>query len=450
MADISGYTRIIKNADRGEHVRDAIVSALDAMNEIGGNAATLEGHPASYFAPQELFNVLEDQVGLVSDVLIAIENGLNALKFDMGPQTLSTSGGSFTIDCSGVRGADNLSTENFYFIINGATSASGSGSWQPTAAYDKTTFQYTYTWGAMSADVTVEVWIIKPAKFGNDMAKSPLDVTENGTYDPGAWGSYGPVRVNVPNALTAVELLATANGEYRPAVGRSYKKVTVNVPTTVKPKKITANGVYFANQDNVTGYDRVEVTIPEQIIGDHKEIRQNGLYKAKLEDNIDGYAEVLVNVSTSRKPIYLGTTWDKNTTTPTDSANGAHIAFNDTDNDWSNFSSVIFARDKSNAEAHITLNGDIGTSTMIFVTARDTLDIGATESDESLIAEMYADANNHRIFGARSFNNEEIPVTLPSTGSFIYILVASGATSASDTTYDHTKNGSCDIDISIQ
>jgi len=51
MANISSYIRAIELAARGEEVRDAIINALTAINEQGtGNADTLEGHAASYFA----------------------------------------------------------------------------------------------------------------------------------------------------------------------------------------------------------------------------------------------------------------------------------------------------------------------------------------------------------------------------------------------------------------
>ena len=450
MADISGYTRIIKNEERGEHVRDAIVSALNAMNEIGGNASTLEGHPASYFAPTDLFNALEYQVGLVSDVLIAIESGLNALKFDMGPKTLYASGGTFTIDCSGVRGPDNLTTENFYFIINGASSASGVGSWQPTATYDPTTFTYTYTWGAMSADVTVEVWIIKPAKFGNNMAKSPLNVTENGVYDPGQWASYGPVTVNVPNSVAAVDLLATDNGrDYYPPDGKTFKKVTVNVPDVTKPKSITENGVYYASQEGVTGYSRVDVTIPMQIIGDHKDIRQNGLYKAKVEDNVDGYAEVYVDVTPSPKPIYLGSQWSKNVVAPIDISKGARIVFTDTANDWSSFASAVFVRDDSTNSIVLKLNGTTTGGIMIFVASRDQLIHGSTASDDTLIDELYADTSNYRIFGPHTYADEIMTLPIRGNGKFVYVTVASGASDITNTVRDDTLDGGCNIDISV-
>ena len=139
MADISAYLRTIREAEKGEAVRDAITGALNDMNLIGGNASTLDGHPASYFATASLFNALIGQVGEVDDVLVAIENGLNALKYDMGNYTLSGEGGTFTVDCTGIKGYDNLDTSKFYFELTGAGGSKPSGSWTPTQSYDSST-----------------------------------------------------------------------------------------------------------------------------------------------------------------------------------------------------------------------------------------------------------------------------------------------------------------------
>ena len=59
MADISSYTRKIKNASPGEEVRDALIDVLKLLNNMGGDVSNLNGHPASYFAKyQDMQNVL--------------------------------------------------------------------------------------------------------------------------------------------------------------------------------------------------------------------------------------------------------------------------------------------------------------------------------------------------------------------------------------------------------
>lgn len=51
MANIAQYVNAIYRESRGEGVRDAIVRALQAINNEGtGNASSLDGHGASYYA----------------------------------------------------------------------------------------------------------------------------------------------------------------------------------------------------------------------------------------------------------------------------------------------------------------------------------------------------------------------------------------------------------------
>ena len=51
MANIASYINSIYRESRGEGVRDAIVRALQAINNEGtGNASSLDGHGASYYA----------------------------------------------------------------------------------------------------------------------------------------------------------------------------------------------------------------------------------------------------------------------------------------------------------------------------------------------------------------------------------------------------------------
>lgn len=51
MANIAAYINAIYRESRGEGVRDAIIKALQAINNEGtGNASSLDGHGSSYYA----------------------------------------------------------------------------------------------------------------------------------------------------------------------------------------------------------------------------------------------------------------------------------------------------------------------------------------------------------------------------------------------------------------
>lgn len=304
MADISVYTRIISEAERGEGVRDAIVDALEAMNTYGGNASTLEGHPASYFATASLFSALIGQVGEVDDVLIAIENGLNALKYDMGEYTLSGEGGTFTVDCKGIKGYDDLDTSKFYFELLGGSGSHPVGSWTPEQSYDGETGVFTYTWGAMSADIEVKLLVVKPTKTATGTGITELYVTANGTFDAGDHAAYNPVIVQVPNTLDTRRLTQdiNQNGSYHftpePNTAFSDANINVNIPEKkLTTKTISENGVYRAidEEPSVDGFTVVSVNVDPKILIENKRITENGYYQA-IDEGGDGYVDVTVDV----------------------------------------------------------------------------------------------------------------------------------------------------------
>lgn len=344
MADISGYIRIINEAEKGEAVRDAITGALEEMNTYGGNASTLENHPASYFATATFFTAVAEQVGEVDDVLIAIENGLNALKYDMGEHTLEGSGGSFTVDCTGIKGYDNLDVSKFYFEILGGSNASQAGNWTPSQSYNPETGIFTYSWGALSNNIRVRLWIVKPTHTSVGIQVQPLVITENGNWDAGANAAYNPVTIRVPNVIDVRKLTQsitkngvftftpepntgfnevvmhvnvptppekvlvtqtfTENGTYRavdeePAAdGFSIVTVNVDPKILIEEKTLTTNGDWSAADEGADGVMTVHVDVPnvDADLG-HKVIGQNGIYNAE-DDELDGYDSVTVAVPT--------------------------------------------------------------------------------------------------------------------------------------------------------
>lgn len=308
MADISGYIRIINEAEKGEAVRDAITGALEEMNTYGGNASTLENHPASYFATATFFTAVAEQVGEVDDVLIAIENGLNALKYDMGDFTLSGSGGSFTVDCTGIKGYDNLDVSKFYFEILGGSDATQAGSWTPTQSYNPETGIFSYSWGALSSNINVRLWIVKPTHTTVGVQVQPLVITENGNWDAGANAAYNPVTIRVPNVIDVRKLTQsiTKNGvfSFTPEPNTGFSEVVLHVEVPMPREKViinqtfTENGTYRAIDEEpvaADGYGIVTVNVDQKIIADEKTITANGTYDS-VDEGLDGYEKVIVNV----------------------------------------------------------------------------------------------------------------------------------------------------------
>ena len=308
MADISGYIRIINEAEKGEAVRDAITGALEEMNTYGGNASTLENHPASYFATATFFTAVAEQVGEVDDVLIAIENGLNALKYDMGEFTLSGSGGSFTVDCTGIKGYDNLDVSKFYFEILGGSDATQAGNWTPTQSYNPETGVFSYSWGALSSNINVRLWIVKPTHTTVGVQVQPLVITENGNWDAGANAAYNPVTIRVPNVIDVRKLTQsiTKNGvfTFTPEPNTGFSEVTVHVEVPMPREKViinqtfTENGTYRAIDEEpvaADGYGIVTINVDPKVLIDEKTITQNGTWEA-IDEGADAVKKVIVDV----------------------------------------------------------------------------------------------------------------------------------------------------------
>lgn len=95
----------------------------------------------------------------------------------------------------------------------------------------------------------------------------PLNVTENGTYNPPSGvDGYKPVTVNVPQHEPVIEqLTALYNGVYNAPSGvDGYDPVVVNVPTpapVLDDITITENG-HYTPPTGVDGYDDITVNVP--------------------------------------------------------------------------------------------------------------------------------------------------------------------------------------------
>lgn len=95
MANIASYIQAIYRASRGEEVRDSIVRALNAINQEGtGNASSLDGHGASYYATAADIRRMYGTDVIVtlypnqfdSNGVYSFENDYPGAQYDMYPQ----------------------------------------------------------------------------------------------------------------------------------------------------------------------------------------------------------------------------------------------------------------------------------------------------------------------------------------------------------------------------
>lgn len=108
---------------------------------------------------------------------------------------------------------------------------------------------------------------------GGDTEIQALNVTQNGTYNPGSGKAYKPVTVNVPNS-------------YAPA--DEGKVVDNGALVAQTSRNVTANGTY-----DTTTNDEVVVRVTSNL--QSKTVTENGTVTP--DQGYDGLSSVVVNVS---------------------------------------------------------------------------------------------------------------------------------------------------------
>lgn len=101
------------------------------------------------------------------------------------------------------------------------------------------------------------------------------------------------------------ELNASENGTYTPSSGKDgFSRAVVNVQPKLEELNASANGSYTPSSGK-DGFSRVNVNVPSgggSAVLVQKTITANGTYNALLDDEADGYSEVVVAVPSSEEP----------------------------------------------------------------------------------------------------------------------------------------------------
>ena len=326
MADVTSQLKDIvqriNTAVRGEDVRDAIIEAINLLKTGDGNAYSLNGHPATYFATQDDMNKI--------------------LPMDATPTQYSqrpvSSGGIYEVLNDLFTAVDNYIngeatsgtlTDRLEYLfetkkkIRDAINEKG----VEIKKTDNVTFrQYADKIKAIenNPNINVSEVTITESNLEYDSAKGEY----TGEFTAGDNAAYNPINVEIKPALATITL--TDNGTVKASdqnvVG--FSEVTVDISessgsTALTSKSITASD--FGDNDTVTfkasdeqkiGYSQVSVDasglVGEKTLDiDPTAFGEQQVFEAK-DDGLHGYSKLTVTLVESEGPFtvkfYVDTT----------------------------------------------------------------------------------------------------------------------------------------------
>lgn len=148
-------------------------------------------------------------------------------------------------------------------------------------------------------DLDVELELddnIKIVKGPNEV--KPLTAKKNGVYDENGV-AYSPVTVDVP-PLPLGPLNVTENGTYEPKKGEGFNSVNVDVQFPVKPLTVTENGTYEGGMEDGKPVSFNPVTVEVPLPVEPLTVTENGVYEAEQGK---GFTPVNVDVKFDKSKV---------------------------------------------------------------------------------------------------------------------------------------------------
>lgn len=300
MADIKEEMSKIEKAYKGKEIKEAIVSALDKVNETNGTARYLDGHGVSEFLSQEELNEILplDSVptegsnkGIASGKIYSYLVDLAEVIDDVNVVESSDSGLTETIK------------EKLEYLnetkhkIRKEIADHGITISENTPLYD-----YQNLIGLIEMEANLEV--------------RPLEITENKTYEALEGQAFNPVNVNVPFNLTEKHI--TKNGKYKAETDGAdgFSVVNVDAGSMVVTKDVSGDDFpekmetlkYKAKDEgeDVIGYSQVNIDLTDkvmptkEIILDVEETGEEYVYEAK-DDDAYGYGKFVLSIKDTKE-----------------------------------------------------------------------------------------------------------------------------------------------------
>ena len=303
----------IAHAESGESVRSAIISAIQDLNQNGGNAQTLNNHSSDDFTKKAEFDdFVDEEVGQIHLVLDAINKGTSLKVIDLGVKTIGPQGGVLAITVpESVKDRNLLTVDDFYADI--VEIAAGSGEnvhWTKTDSYDNVSCEYRYAYSALASAIKLHFYAKRASAIvvpDYNVHPYPGQVRENKVLQAEAGEAWNYIDVMVPSGgKTEIEQTFNENGEFTPTdPNTTWGKVIIDVaaPTPeLQTGSVTVGQATYHQEFNPTapyvGFSKftVDVNVPMPSIQTDRQVTMNSSGYVNPESGYDAMSTVYVNV----------------------------------------------------------------------------------------------------------------------------------------------------------
>lgn len=300
VADISEELSQIDYAYKGEEIRDGIVSALEKINQNSGTARSLDGHGLSEFLTTEEL----DQIRPLDSE--PRQNSTKAISSGDIYTHLSKMSNSINTVNNGKYSENDLSEpikDKLEYLnetkrrIREAIRGKG----VPVDS-DLDTFR-SYAEKISSIEMTANVEV------------SPLEISNNGEYEPVEGTGYNPITVNVTPSLTTKTV--TKNGTYKAEDDHAegYSEVTVSATEALTTKSLKSEDfpeeideLYFKAEDeegDYIGYSSVSIDLTDKVVEDEQiidpeEVGEEYTFHAS-DKNAYGFSKFTFSIKSTRE-----------------------------------------------------------------------------------------------------------------------------------------------------
>ena len=266
---------LIDNAESGETVRHAIISAIQDLNQNGGNALTLNGHDSDAFTKKSEFdNFVDNEVGQIHQVLDAINKGTTLKVIDLGIHEIGPAADTLRITVpKSISDRSLLVVDDFYADIVSVAGGNGANAnWTKSATYDSVLGVYNYTYGALATKIMLHFYVKRASAIAvTDYDVHPLaeEIRSNDEYTAPAGEAWNYVKVSVPGSKAETTLNAVINNhtyEQPQQSNETWNKVIVNVPgpeLQTGSVSVTQNNYHntFSPDQGKDGFSSFEVNV---------------------------------------------------------------------------------------------------------------------------------------------------------------------------------------------